>query len=127
MRSPRFRPIAYTGSALLPTEQLQAAYAGARLFCFPSIWEGFGMPVLEAMAHGVPAVTSAGTSMAEIVGSGGLLVDPDDPEEIAEALLRADEEHDRLSRAARVHASTFSWPAAAEATLAVYRSALAES
>ena len=55
---------------------LHAAYAGATAFCFPSTWEGFGLPVLEAMAHGVPVVTSAGTSMAEVCADAALLVDP---------------------------------------------------
>ena len=67
---------ACTCSARLDDADLQAAYAGADAFAFPSLWEGFGMPVLEAMAHGVPVVTSAGSSMAEFAGDVGVLVDP---------------------------------------------------
>lgn len=69
--------------------ELHLGYAGARVFVFPSLWEGFGMPALEAMAHGVPVVTSAGTSMAEFVDDGGLLVDPTDRDGLAAAVVTA--------------------------------------
>ena len=86
----------------LPTDQLHAAYAGARAFCYPSLREGFGLPVLEAMAHGVPVVTSRGTAMAEFVGDGGLLVDPLDAHAIAAALETVlGSRHDELAAAAR--------------------------
>ena len=65
---------------------LRALYAGASAFCWPSLREGFGFPVLEAMAEGCPVITSRGTSTEEIVGDAGILVDPTDPHEIATAL-----------------------------------------
>ena len=103
---------------------LHAAYTGARVFAFPSLWEGFGMPVLEAQAHGVPVVTSRGTSMAEVLGGGGLLVDASDDADLAASILAAaGERHDVLSLAARVNAARYTWPASAEAHLAAYRDA----
>jgi glycosyltransferase involved in cell wall biosynthesis len=105
---------------------LQAAYAEAHVFAFPSLWEGFGMPVLEAMAHGVPVVTSAGTSMAEFVGDGGLLVDPRDPDALGAALVEAaGERHAALSRGASLAAAAHTWDRAADQTAAVYREAVA--
>ncbi len=108
----------------LPTEDLHAAYAGARAFCYPSLREGFGLPVLEAMAHGVPVVTSRGTAMAEFVGDGGLLVDPHDEHAIAEALQVAmGERHDEFAKAAREKAADYTWDKAAELTVEAYREA----
>lgn len=109
----------------LAPPDLHAAYAGARAFCFPSWWEGFGMPVLEAMAHGVPVVTSGGTSMDEVAGDAGVLVDPADPDAIADALLRVtgDEHADRAARS-RTRAADFTWERSAARTAEVYRAAL---
>jgi len=105
---------------------LQLAYAGARAFCFPSLWEGFGMPVLEAMGHGVPVVTSAGTSMAEVADGAALLVDPRDAEAMAAAILRAvGPDHDALGAAGRAVAERATWAAAATRTLEAYDRATA--
>lgn len=108
----------------LTVPELHVAYAAARAFGFPSTWEGFGMPVLEAMAHGTPVVTSAGTSMAEFTEGAGLLVDPTDVAALADALLAATgDEHDRLSELARDRASASTWAHAADLTAAAYRDA----
>lgn len=103
------------------TTTLHRAYAGARAFAFPSLWEGFGLPVLEAMAHGVPVVTSSGTSMAEVAGDAALLVDPRDEAALAAALRRAaGDEHDDLAAASLAVAARHSWDRTAADTLGVY-------
>ena len=73
-------------SASCPPSELRALYAGASVFCFPSLQEGFGLPVLEAMAQGTPVVTSRGTATEEVVGDAGVLVEPRDVAAMAEAL-----------------------------------------
>ncbi|WP_343048005.1 glycosyltransferase family 1 protein [Cellulomonas humilata] len=105
----------------LDDADLQVAYAGADAFAFPSLWEGFGMPVLEAMAHGVPVVTSAGSSMAEFAGDVGVLVDPLDVDEIAAGLVAAVGHDD--ADGLRARAAQFTWAASATAHAEVYRSA----
>ncbi|GAA3802207.1 glycosyltransferase family 4 protein [Cellulomonas soli] len=109
----------------LGSADLQAAYAGASAFVFPSLWEGFGLPVLEAMAHGVPVVTSKGTSMAELVGQDGVLVDPTDVEELASGLVHAvgSDAGPRL----RAASERYTWSASAQGHLEVYREALGTS
>lgn len=108
----------------LGPDELHLAYAGARAFCYPSLREGFGLPVLEAMAHGVPVVTSAGTAMAEFTKGAGILVDPLDVHALASAIVAAaGDEHDTLARAAAKRANEYSWDAAAAATVAAYREA----
>ena len=70
--------------------ELAAWYARAAIFAFPSLDEGFGMPVLEAMAAGVPVVTSNRSALPEVAGDAALLVDPEDTEALGEALRRID-------------------------------------
>ena len=109
----------------LPWSDLHVAYAGARAFCFPSLWEGFGMPVLEAQTHGVPVVTSMATSMAEVCGAGAVLVDPHDDASIAAGILTAvGPKHDRLSVAALANAANYTWEQSAAQHVAAYRAAI---
>jgi glycosyltransferase involved in cell wall biosynthesis len=110
-----------------PASTLVAFYRLARLFVFPSLYEGFGLPPLEAMANATPVVTSNLSSLPEVTGDAALLVDPYDPNAIADGIRRAltDEtlRQDLIARGRR-RAAAFSWHQAAVRTLAVYRQAL---
>ncbi len=81
---PNVRLLGYVDDALLP-----GLYAGASAFLYPSLYEGFGLPPLEALAAGAPVVTSRDTAMAEIVGPAAILIDPHDPKAIAEGVIEA--------------------------------------
>ena len=110
----------------LPPDDLAALYAGAAAFCFPSLREGFGMPVLDAMAQGTPVVTSSGTATAEVAGEAGLLVDPHDHGAIGAALAKVlDDPHlaDDLRARGRARAATYTWSRTAELTAAAYAEA----
>jgi glycosyltransferase involved in cell wall biosynthesis len=104
-------------------DDLAACYSGAECFVLPSLYEGFGLPLVEAMACGCPVIVSNVTSLPEVAGGAALLVDPDDARELADAMdavltdrvLRADLRERGLARAAE-----FSWARAARETLAVY-------
>jgi glycosyltransferase involved in cell wall biosynthesis len=98
---------------------------GAELFVFPSLYEGFGLPVLEAMNCGTPVITSNRSSIPEIVGSAAVMIDPEDPAALAEmivSLLRRPEEREKMSRLGLEQAGRFTWEEAARKTLAVYQS-----
>ena len=114
----RTRPLGF-----VPRDELDALYAGAAAFLYPSLAEGFGLPVLEAMAHGTPVVTSAGTATEEVAGDAALLVDPLDVDAIAGALERVlddDQLAMTLRAAARERVTRFSWRRSAELVAAVY-------
>jgi glycosyltransferase involved in cell wall biosynthesis len=103
---------------------LPALHSAATLFAFPSLYEGFGLPVLEAMACGAPVVCGNRSSLPEVAGDAALLVDPTDTDAIAAALRRVLEDDDlrrSLSEKSLIQATTFSWQRTAAETLAVYR------
>ncbi len=103
---------------------LWALYRGAAVFCYPSLFEGFGMPVLEAMAAGCTVVTSSGTACEEVVGTAGATVAPDDIDGLSSAigdLLSDPERRAELGRAAQERARSYTWSATAEATVSAYR------
>lgn len=111
----------------VPTEDLVALYSLARVFVYPSLWEGFGMPVLEAMACGCPVVTSNVSSMPEVAGEAAVFVDPYSTEDVARGVAVAWEDaplRDRLVALGRERAAQFTWARAARETVAVYEAAL---
>lgn len=104
--------------------QLVGLYRGAEAFLFPSWLEGFGLPLLEAMACGTPVITSDRSAMPEVAGDAAICVDPADPSAIASALMRLVEDPNHrqaLSHAGRQRAALFSWEEAAAATAQVLR------
>lgn len=104
----------------VPDHLLGGLYRGAACLVYPSLWEGFGFPVLEAMAHGTPVVTSAGTSTEEVAGGAAVLVDPLDGESILAGIDRALAERDALVPAGIARAAEMTWEKTARATAAVY-------
>lgn len=108
----------------VPHADLGPLYAGADLFCFPSLLEGFGFPVLEAMAQGTPVVTSKGTSTQELAGEAALLVDPLDAVSIADAMRSLLEDATlakKLAEAGRLRAAGFTWTRTAQGLADAYR------
>lgn len=111
----------------VPDVDLPLLYSAAEVFAYPSLYEGFGLPPLEAMACGTPVVVSNASSLPEVVGDAGLLVDPQDPEALARSMvkvvddpgLRAD-----LTKRGIERAGLFSWQKTAVETIAVYREAM---
>jgi len=112
---------------MVPREHLPALYSGASLFAFPTLYEGFGFPGLEAMACGTPVVASNRSAVPEVLGDAALLADPEDADAFGHAMLRVLEDErlasDLVSRGTP-HARTFTWARAARETLEVYRRAL---
>ena len=123
--SGELRPLGYASD-----EALAALYAGALVLVYPSLYEGFGLPPLEAMASGTPVIVSNRSSLPEVVGDAGVVIDANDEAALLEALLRFTEDrafwHERAT-ACLQRSAAFSWQRCADQTLAVYRRVLAES
>jgi glycosyltransferase involved in cell wall biosynthesis len=106
---------------------LEELYARASIFAFPSLDEGFGIPVLEAMAAGIPVLTSTHSALPEVAGNAALLVNPEDTEELAAALQRLSEDdglRQELTKRGFEHCSAFTWERAATETWKVYQELL---
>jgi glycosyltransferase involved in cell wall biosynthesis len=114
----------------LPEPELEGLYRASSGFVFPSLYEGFGLPVLEAMTRGVPVACSDRGALSEVANGAALKFDPEDTRSIAaaiERLLGDPAERQRLSEAGRKNATRFSWEESALKTLEAYESALAYS
>lgn len=111
----------------VPAEELPFLYNAAQVFVYPSFYEGFGLPVLEAMACGTPVVTSNRASLPEVLGNAGLTVDPDSVEQLAAALVQIlidDDMRTALGERGYQRAAGFSWDRTARDTLTVYQQTL---
>jgi glycosyltransferase involved in cell wall biosynthesis len=107
----------------VPYNALPALYSAARAFVFPSLWEGFGIPVVEAMACGTPVIASTATCIPEVAGGAALLFDPESVEAMAETMARVvgdESERRRMMPAGLERARFFSWDNCATATLQAY-------
>ncbi|MBU1878467.1 MAG: glycosyltransferase family 4 protein, partial [Chloroflexi bacterium] len=117
--------VIFTGH--VPDADLPALYSGACCLVYPSLFEGFGIPVLEAMTCGAPVIASNTSSLPEVAGEAALLVAPTDTDALAGALHRLLNDSGlraRLSGLGKAQAARFSWPATARQTYAVYRAAI---
>jgi glycosyltransferase involved in cell wall biosynthesis len=113
--------VTFTG--FIPDEELPGLYAGAEMFVYPSLYEGFGLPVLEAMASGTPVITSNVSSLPEVAGTAALLVDPHSQEELSAAMLRLAGDGDlrnAMRASGRLQAKRFSWEQSVAETIRVY-------
>ena len=108
----------------VPDDHLKALYSQAAIFIYVSFYEGFGLPILEAMQMGTPVVTSNVSSMPEVAGDAAILVDPYNPEEIAQAMfqiMNSEDLRDTLIRKGYTRGQAFSWEKTANQTIEVYR------
>lgn len=106
----------------VPETDLPALFGGARFFCYPSLFEGFGLPVLEAQQYGVAVMTANNSALPEVAGDGAILVDPTDVEALADAMLKLSQDEglrQRLIAKGHENVQRFSWVRAAQETLAV--------
>jgi len=107
----------------LPQRELEAVYRGATIFVYPSVYEGFGLPVLEAMARGLAVVTSDSSSLREVGEGAALLVDPGDPMEMRKAMRRLIEDEDmrgELVERGRERAAAYRWESTIDLTIQAY-------
>jgi glycosyltransferase involved in cell wall biosynthesis len=115
-------------AGFLPAEELHLWYAAATVFVLPSLYEGFGMPLLEAMACGTPVIGSSSSSLPEVIGDAGLIVSPTDSNALGMAMLQLLRDADlraELRQRGLQRAQRFSWQTTAERTLTAYQAAAA--
>jgi alpha-1,3-rhamnosyl/mannosyltransferase len=105
----------------LPDSELAALYRGARCVLYPSLYEGFGLPVIEAMACGTPIVTSRSTAMEEVAGGAAVLVDPLEVSSIVEGIRQAETRRGDLSSLGIARAREFTWERAATSVVELWR------
>ncbi len=113
----------------VPAGDLPLLYSGACMLVYPSLYEGFGLPVLEAMASGIPVITTDRASLPEVAGDVGFMVDPQDVEGLRAQMRRLIEDRDEAARRGVLgveRARQFTWQACAEKTLAIYKKAMGE-
>jgi glycosyltransferase involved in cell wall biosynthesis len=118
--------VTYLG--FVEADELPLLYAGARVFVFPSLYEGFGLPLLEAMASGIPVVCSNAATLPEVTGDAAAMCEPQDVDGLSELINRALQDESWRKRAIKkglLQASGFSWKRCAEETAAVYKEVLA--
>jgi glycosyltransferase involved in cell wall biosynthesis len=109
--------VTFTG--YVPDEDLAPLYSGAEAFVYPSFYEGFGLPVLEAMCCGTPVITSQAPALTELTAGSALAVDPDDVDAFADALLTACG-NGELGRSGEWRAAEFSWERTVDLTLEMH-------
>jgi glycosyltransferase involved in cell wall biosynthesis len=108
----------------LALEELPTWYGAATVFVYPSLYEGFGLPPLEAMACGTPVVVANTSSLPEVVGDAGVRVDPHDAEQLAvvlEELLQSNQRREQMSAAGLSQAASFTWERTADQMSQLYR------
>jgi glycosyltransferase involved in cell wall biosynthesis len=113
--------VIFTG--FVPDKELSVFYKNARVFLYPSLYEGFGIPVLEAMSQGCPVITSNISSLPEVVGGAAILIDPENPEELADAvnkICKDDKFREELILKGFENAKKFSWKKTAQQTLGIF-------
>lgn len=114
-------------AGFVPDEDLSALYSGALAFVYPSLYEGFGLPPLEAMQCGAPVITSDTSSLPEVVGDAGIMIDPTDSDALCESMLTVYSNsalRGRLAEKSLRQARTFSWERCAAETIDVYRTVI---
>lgn len=125
VRAGQIRPLGFMSDA-----DLAVLYAGARMLVYPSLYEGFGLPPLEAMASATPVIVSDRSTLPEVVGNAGLLIDPTDSEALAATMLQLIDDGDawrHFAAASPQQAAKFSWSRCAAETVSVYRKVLADA